>query len=135
MDRFAFEWLVPGRSDRLIHVKLLDRARPAPFLLAAGHGADKEQALLNLWGTLKASDAVAEAIKYVAVDRRAAPASTPATRPSDMVANRGLSPLPACAALSLLFAFLFLPGRDGRTCRLQQKRQQDHEGTGEPEQG
>ena len=68
MDRFAFEWLVPGHSDRLTHVKLLDRARPAPFLLAAGHGADKEQALLNLWGTLQASDAVAEAIEYVAVE-------------------------------------------------------------------
>ena len=68
MDRFALEWLVPGEPDRLTHVKLLDRERPAPFLLAAGHGADKKQALLNLWGTLKASDAVAEAIEYVAVE-------------------------------------------------------------------
>ncbi len=68
MDRFAFEWLLPGQSDRLTHVKLLDRDRPAPYLLAVGHGADKLHALLNLWGTLKAGDAVAEAIEYVAVE-------------------------------------------------------------------
>lgn len=67
-SRFAVEWLVPGRPDRLTHVTLLDRERPAPYVLAVGHGADKVRALLNLWQTLKESDAVAEAIDYVAVE-------------------------------------------------------------------
>ena len=68
MSRFAVEWLVPSQPDRLTHVMLLDRERPAPYVLAVGHGADKLQALLNLWGTLQESDAVAEAIDYVAVE-------------------------------------------------------------------
>jgi hypothetical protein len=68
MSRFAVEWLVPGQPDRLTHVMLLDRERPAPYILAAGHGADKVHALLNLWETLKESEAVAEAIDYVAVE-------------------------------------------------------------------
>ena len=67
-SRFAVEWLVPGRPDRLTHVTLLDGERPAPYVLAVGHGADKVRALLNLWQTLKESDAVAEAIDYVAVE-------------------------------------------------------------------
>jgi hypothetical protein len=68
MSRFALQWLVPGQSDRLTHVMLLDRERPAPYVLAVGHGADKVHALLNLWGTLKESDTAAEAIDYVAVE-------------------------------------------------------------------
>jgi hypothetical protein len=67
MSRFAVEWLVPGQPDRLTHVMLLDRERPAPYVFAVGHGVDKVQALLNLWGTLKESDAVA-AIDYVAAE-------------------------------------------------------------------
>ena len=68
MSRFALQWLVPGQPDRLTHVMLLDRERPAPFVLAVGHGPDKVHALRNLWGTLKDSDAVAEAIDYVAAE-------------------------------------------------------------------
>ena len=49
----------------LTHVMLLDRKRPAPYALAVGHGADKVHALLNLWGTLKETDAAAEAIESV----------------------------------------------------------------------
>jgi hypothetical protein len=70
MSRFAVEWLVPGQPDRLTHVTLLDRRRPAPYLLAVGQGADKLHALLNLWGTLKQNDAVTEAIDYVAAEYR-----------------------------------------------------------------
>jgi hypothetical protein len=47
-------------------MSLLDRERPAPYVLAVGHGADKAHALLNLWGTLNESSAVTEAIAYVA---------------------------------------------------------------------
>jgi len=68
MSRFAVEWLVPAKPDRPIHVMLLDRSRPAPYVFAAGHGADKVQALRNLWGDLKQNDAVAEAIDYVAAE-------------------------------------------------------------------
>jgi hypothetical protein len=70
MSRFAVEWLVPGEPDRLTHVMLLDRERPAPYILAVGHGPDKVHALLNLWRTLVESDAVTEAIDYVAVEYR-----------------------------------------------------------------
>ena len=66
MSRFAVEWIVPGEAERFTHVMLLDRERPAPFLLAVGHGTDKVHALLNLWGTLNDDDAAAEAIDYVA---------------------------------------------------------------------
>ena len=80
MSRFGVEWLVPAKPDRLIHVMLLDRNRPAPYVFAVGHGGDKVQALLNLWGGLKQNDAVAEAIDYVAAEytRRAgrAPANS-----------------------------------------------------------
>jgi hypothetical protein len=41
--------------------------QPLPRL-AVGHGADKLHALLNLWGTLKDSDAAAEAIDYIAAE-------------------------------------------------------------------
>jgi hypothetical protein len=68
IDRFAFEWLVPVRSDRLTHVMMLDRERPAPFVFEVGHGADKVQALLSLWRSLKQHDAVDEAIDYVAAE-------------------------------------------------------------------
>ena len=68
MSRFALQWLVPGQPDRLTHVMLLDRERPAPYILAVGHGADKVHALLNLWTALKQTDAVAEAIDYVAAE-------------------------------------------------------------------
>ncbi len=60
---------------------LLDRERPAPYVLAVGHGADKLRALLNLWSTLKESAATAEAIDYVAVEytRRSGPAPETST--------------------------------------------------------
>jgi len=68
MNRFALQWLVPGHPDRLTHVMLLDRERPAPFVLAVGHGADKVHALLSLWGTLTKEAESGEAIAYVAVE-------------------------------------------------------------------
>jgi hypothetical protein len=66
MSQFALEWLVPGRQDRLTHVMLLDRERPAPFVVAVGYGADKVHALLSLWRALINDDESAEAIEYVA---------------------------------------------------------------------
>lgn len=68
MSRFAVEWLVPPKPDRLIHGMLLDRNRPAPYVFAVGHGAERVPALLNLWGGLKQNAAVAEAIEYVAAE-------------------------------------------------------------------
>ena len=68
MSRFALEWLVPGQSDRLTHVMLLDRERPAPYTLAVGYGSDQAHALLTLWRTLDDSDAAAEALGYVAAE-------------------------------------------------------------------
>jgi len=68
MSRFAVEWLVPGEPDRFTHAMLLDMERPAPYLLAVGHGADKVHALLNLWHTLKDSDAAEEAIEYIGAE-------------------------------------------------------------------
>ena len=68
MSRFAVEWLVPANPDRLIHAMLLDRNRPAPYVFAVGHGADRVQALLNLWSDLKQNAAVTEAIDYVAAE-------------------------------------------------------------------
>jgi hypothetical protein len=68
MSRFALQWLLPDQCERLTHVILLDRERPAPYVLAVGHGVDKANALLNLWGTLNKKDAVSEAIDYVAVE-------------------------------------------------------------------
>ena len=68
MSRFAVEWLVPDRPNRFTHVMLLDRERPAPYVLAVGHGADKVQALLTLWRTLDESDAAAEALDYVGAE-------------------------------------------------------------------
>ena len=59
---------MPGQPDRLTHVTLLDRERPAPYVLAVGHGADRVHALLNLWQTLKESNAVVEAIDYVGAE-------------------------------------------------------------------
>jgi hypothetical protein len=68
MSRFALEWLVPGQGDRLTHVMLLDRERPAPFVVAVGYGADRAHALLTLWRTLIDDVESAEAIEYVAVE-------------------------------------------------------------------
>ena len=65
MSRFALQWLLPGAPDRVTHVMLLDRERPAPYTVAAGHGAGKEQALLDLLATLREHGAPAEAIDYV----------------------------------------------------------------------
>jgi hypothetical protein len=79
MSRFAVEWLVPVEPNRLTHVMLLDKERPAPYLLAVGHGPDKVHALLNLWGTLVESTAVAEAIEYVAVEYTRRTGKTPGT--------------------------------------------------------
>ena len=68
MRRFAVEWLVPDQPDRFTHVMLLDRDRPAPYVLSVGHGTDRVQALLTLWRALDASDAAAEALDYVAAE-------------------------------------------------------------------
>ena len=65
-ERFGLEWLVPGQPDRLTHVMLLDRERPAPFVVAVGNGADRPHALLSLWRTLIKDGESAEAIEYVA---------------------------------------------------------------------
>jgi hypothetical protein len=65
MSRFALEWRVPGQPDRLTHVMLLDRQRPAPYVVAVGYGADKAYALLSLWGTLVKEAESAEAIECV----------------------------------------------------------------------
>jgi hypothetical protein len=48
MSRFALQWLLPDQCERLTHVILLDRERPAPYVLAVGHGVDNAKALLNL---------------------------------------------------------------------------------------
>ena len=82
LGRFALEWLVPGQPDRLTQVTLLDRERPAPYVLAVGHGADKVHALLNLWGTLTASDAGAEAIDDVAAEYRRRTGTRPDNSPT-----------------------------------------------------
>ena len=66
MGRFALQWLVPREADRQTHVMLLDRERPAPSVLAVGHGADKVYALLSLWRELIKDAESAEAIAYVA---------------------------------------------------------------------
>ena len=66
MSRFTFDWLVPGQPDRLTHVMLLDRERPAPFVVAVGYGVDEPHALLSLWRTLIKDAESAEAIEYVA---------------------------------------------------------------------
>jgi len=68
MRRFALQWLVPGQPERLTHVMLLDRERPAPYTLAVGYGSDKVQALLTLWQALDESDAAAEALDYVSAE-------------------------------------------------------------------
>ena len=68
MNRFAVGWLVPRQTDHLTHVMLLDRDRPSPFMLAAGHGTDKVHALLNLWTTLKEGNEAAEAIDFIAAE-------------------------------------------------------------------
>ncbi len=65
MSRYALQWLVPREPDRQTHVMLLDRDRPAPSVLAVGHGAAKEQALLSLWRNLIDDAESAEAIDYV----------------------------------------------------------------------
>jgi hypothetical protein len=83
MNPFAFEWLVPSQADRLTHVTLLDRARPAPFSVAVGHGPDKAQALLCLWVTLKDDDAPVEAIDYVAAEYARRTGMVPKESPSD----------------------------------------------------
>jgi len=78
MDQFALQWLVPRAPNRQTHVMLLDRERPAPSVLAVGHGADKVHALLSLWRTLITDAESAAAIAYVADEytRRAGTAPT-----------------------------------------------------------
>jgi hypothetical protein len=57
---------------------LLDRDRPAPFVVAVGYGADKPHALLSLWRTLIKDAESAEAIEYIGDEytRRAGMAPT-----------------------------------------------------------
>ena len=68
MSRFAFQWLVPAQAERLIHVMLLDTDRPAPYVVAAGHGADRHQALRSLCSTLIELGEVPEAIDFVVTE-------------------------------------------------------------------
>ena len=68
LNRFALQWLLPDQCERLTHVILLDRERPAPCVVAVGRGVDKANALVNLLGTLNKKDAVSEAIDYVTVE-------------------------------------------------------------------
>ena len=77
MSRYALQWLVPREPDRQTHAMLLDRERPAPSVLAVGHGVDKVHALLSLWQALIKDGESAEAIDYVAGEytRRAGKAS------------------------------------------------------------
>ena len=77
MSRYALQWLVPREADRHTHVMLLDRARPAPSVLAVGHGVAKVDALLSLWQALIKDGEPAEVIDYVAGEyrRRAGKAS------------------------------------------------------------
>ena len=79
MSRFALQWLVPREPDRLTHVMLLDRERPAPSVLTVGHGADKVHALLSLWRTLIKDAESAEAIEYVAVEYTRRAGTVPTT--------------------------------------------------------
>jgi hypothetical protein len=58
---------------------LLDGERPAPYVLAVGHGADKVHALLNLWGTRKREYAAAKAIECVAVEYTRRTGTAPGT--------------------------------------------------------
>jgi hypothetical protein len=81
MIRFAVEWFVPAEPDRLTHVLLLDKERPAPYTLAVGHGKDKVNALLSLWKTLLESDVVPEAIDFVAVEYKRHTGKEPVTAP------------------------------------------------------
>ena len=67
MSRFTLQWLMPADTERLTHVMLLDKDRPAPYVVAAGHGAGKVEALLNLRTTLIEDHALPEAIDFVAV--------------------------------------------------------------------
>lgn len=67
MSRFTLQWLLPADNGRLTHVMLLDKDRPAPYVVAAGHGANKVEALLHLRMTLIGNHALPEAIDYVAV--------------------------------------------------------------------
>jgi hypothetical protein len=77
MSRFAVEWLVPTAPDRLTHVMLLGKERPAPYTLGGGHGEDRMHALLSLWEMLLQVDAAPEVIDYVAVETDVAPADHP----------------------------------------------------------
>ena len=61
---------MPADSDRQTHVMLLDRERPAPYVFAAGHGADKAYALLNLLTALEETEAIPEAIEFIAAEYR-----------------------------------------------------------------
>jgi hypothetical protein len=79
MGRFALQWLVPRELDRQTHVMLLDRERPAPSVLAVGHGADKVQALLCLWRALIKDAESAEAIAYVADEYTCRAGTVPTT--------------------------------------------------------
>ena len=68
VSRFALEWLVPNQPELFTHVMLLDKERPAPYVVTAGHGGDRLQALRNLWSTLIEHHAIAEAIDFVATE-------------------------------------------------------------------
>jgi hypothetical protein len=65
MSRFELQWLLPGQSEAFTHVMLLDTERPAPYIVAAGHGADRLQALRSLCTTLIELGETPEAIDFV----------------------------------------------------------------------
>jgi hypothetical protein len=77
MSRFALQWLLPGQPEAFTHVMLLDTERPAPYVMAAGHGADRLQAFRNLCSTLIELGEVSEAIDFVVTEftRRAGKSS------------------------------------------------------------
>lgn len=62
--------LEPGLST---HVTLHDRDAPFDYVEAVGHGADEEDALLDLWTTLLDRAKASEATAFVAAayERRA----------------------------------------------------------------
>lgn len=47
--RFALEWLMPLEPGLLTHVTLIDNGVSPREVVAAGHGADESDALLELW--------------------------------------------------------------------------------------
>ena len=73
LQRFTLEWLLPLEPGLPTYVTLHDRGAPRDSGEAMGHGADEEEALLDLWTKLVERQDATEAIDYVAAayERRA----------------------------------------------------------------